>query len=122
MNHGRRLIDATKPALELLQHLLRVLVAVLLQGRREEVVCLLAVTFGQVALDVAILVQSTPLVDELLAVSVFERLDRSPRHHRWKFFARLDSCSCSGAVHVGVTRPRNAMSEISELWSWQRFG
>ena len=41
-------------------------------------VCLLAVTFGQVALDVAILVQSTPLVDELLAVSVFERLDDPP--------------------------------------------
>ena len=35
-----------------------------LQGSREEVVCLLAVAFGQVALDVAVFVQSTPLVDE----------------------------------------------------------
>ena len=41
-------------------------------------VCLLAVAFGQVALDVAVFVQSTPLVDELLAVSVFERLDDPP--------------------------------------------
>ena len=41
-------------------------------------VCLLAVTFGQVALEVAVFVQSTPLVDELLAVSVFERLDDPP--------------------------------------------
>ena len=58
---------------ELLQHLLRVLVAVLLQGSREEVVRLLAVAFGQVALDVAIFVERTPLVDELLAVPVLER-------------------------------------------------
>ena len=42
------------------------------------VVCLLSVAFGQVALDVAVLVQSTSLVDELLAVSVFERLDDPP--------------------------------------------
>ena len=41
-------------------------------------VCLLAVAFGQVALDVAVFVQSTPLVDELLTVSVFERLDDPP--------------------------------------------
>ena len=37
-----------------------------------------AVAFGQVALDVAVFVQSTPLVDELLTVSVFERLDDPP--------------------------------------------
>ena len=36
---------------------------------------LLAVAFGQVALDVAIFVERTPLVDELLAVPVLERLD-----------------------------------------------
>ena len=38
-------------------------------------VCPLAVAFGQVALDVAILVQRTSLVNEFLAVSALECLD-----------------------------------------------
>ena len=41
-------------------------------------VCLLAVAFGKVALDIATLVQSTPLMDELLAVAVLEHLDDAP--------------------------------------------
>ena len=86
-----------KPALELLQHLLRVLVAVLLQSRREEVVCLLAVTFGQVALEVAVFVQSTPLVDELLAV----RFLSSRRYDRSVVDSVHEGCAENGRLRSG---------------------
>lgn len=63
-----RRVDLTKPTLNLLHHLLRLLAAVLLQGRPEAATSFLAIALGDVTLIIAAFVDRSPLVNERLAV------------------------------------------------------
>src|SRR4030042_1261412 len=71
---GSRFIDSPEPFLKLLKHALCIFITVLRQSDLEPSVSFLPVLLGQVALNVAILMDRTPLVDQLLPKSVSECL------------------------------------------------
>src|SRR4030043_600112 len=72
---GSRFVDSSEPFLKLQKHALCIFVTVLFQSDLKPPVSFLSVLLGQMALNVAILMDRTPLVDQLLSKSVSERLE-----------------------------------------------
>jgi len=72
---GSRFIDSSEPFLKLRKHSLCIFITVLFQRNLIPSVCFLPVLLRQMALNVAILMDRTPLVDQLLPKSVSERLE-----------------------------------------------
>src|SRR4030065_413420 len=70
-----RFIDSSKPFLKLQKHALCIFITVLFQSDLKPPVSFLPILLGQMALNVAILMDRTPLVNQLLSKSVSERLE-----------------------------------------------
>src|SRR4030042_5099278 len=72
---GSRFVNSSEPFLKLLKHALCIFVTVLFQSDFEPPVSFLPVFLGQMALNIAILMNRTPLMDQLLPKSVPQRLE-----------------------------------------------
>src|SRR5271157_5304260 len=72
---GSRFIDSSQPSLKLLKHLLGIFITPLLQSGFEPPVSFLPVLLGQMSLDVPILMDRTPLVDQFLPKALLECLE-----------------------------------------------